>query len=361
MGLFTDATGDDNYKAVGVGSGETKDDDDQAMTGLGITSTDGIASFVVRETKPTVTLSSLSPSGSAVVGRSEVLRFNIAASSNEDVVLSKFTFKMSATDNGGDGDLDWNTCDTDNPAGPIDLSDFDLYNLTDDGTTTTLDLSATDTHNAATVAGMNGAASSPWTLLTTTGVVCTTTDDIQDVGFVHLKLPTTEIVPAGLTKTFALYFDSTGASASTDDSVRFDIPSDPITGTYLEIDSASNEATTGLAHGEANLAVADSALFAVGDVIVYDDLSVGAGVTATDERMLVTALTDGTNLAVVRGYMGTDQTATALSTTDDDIFRLPTSMLWKDDGVAGHTGSVDDFWGSYLVDSLTVSGNTLVY
>jgi hypothetical protein len=359
MGLFIDTTTDDNFKAVGVGSGSTLDDDDQA-TAIGDDSVtaDGVHSFVVRETKPTITLSSLSPSGSAVVGRSEVLRFNVAASSNEDVVLSRLTFKLSATDNGGDADLDWNTCDTDNPAGPMDLSEYDFYNLTDDGTSTTLDLSSSDTHNT-TVAHMTAGTNNPWTFLTSDGALCGATDDTSDVAFVVLRLPTTEVIPKGVTKTFALYFDSTGASASTDDSIRFDLPTDPIVGTYITVANASNEATTGLAAAEGSLEVDASSAFAVGDVIVYDAADDGVG--AADERMLVTALTDADTIAVVRGYLGTNQTATADSTNADDIFRLPGAFTWKDDGVTGHTGSVDDFWGAYLVDNLTLSGNTLVF
>ena len=365
MGLFVDTTNDDNYKAVGIGSGVTLDDDDQGALGNDEVTTDGLHTFVVREAKPTITLSALSPSGSAVVGRSEVLRFNIAASSNEDVVVSKMTFKLSVTDNGGDGTADWNTCDTNDPAGVMDLSDFDLYNLTDDGTTTTLDLSSTDTHNAATVAGMNGAASSPWTLLTTTAVVCTTTDNSQDVGFVHIKLPTTEVIPSGATKTFALYFDSTGASASTDDSVRFDIPTDPIASTFLEVDSASDETTGGFTSAEKVMIVADSALFAVGDVVVLDaDGTGGDGVDAGDERMLIVELPSATTITVVRGYLGSIVTLDAATTATDDLLRLASSFLWKDDGVTGHTSTTltsDDFWGSYLVDNLTVSGGTLVF
>ena len=364
MAFFSDSTNDDNFKAVGVGSGVTLDDDDQAATGLGITSADGVATHVVKETKPTITLSSLSPSGSAVVGRSEVLRFNVAASSNEDVVLSRMTFKFNGTDNGVGTDAtsaSWNECDTDNPATVMDPSDYDFYNLTDDGTSTTLDASSSDTHNT-TIAHMSAGTNNPWTFLLTTGGVCTSTDSTQDVGFVALRLPTTEIIPAGETKTFALYFDSTGASASTDDSVRFDLPTDPIVGTFIEVDGGSAEVTTGFAATDTTLEVDASSAYSIGDVLVLDaDGTGGDGVDADDERLLVTALTDADTITVVRGYLGTNRVAAADPTATDDIFRLPSGLFWKDDGVTGHTGSADDFWGAYLVDNLTVSGGTLVF
>jgi hypothetical protein len=366
MGLFVDTTNDDNFKAVGVGSGSTLDDDDQGAVGDDVVGTDGIHTFVVMETKPTVTLSSLSPSGSAVVGRSEVLRFNIAASSNEDVVLSTLMFKMSATDNNGDDATDWTDCDTDDPALAMDLSDFDLYNLTDDGTTTTLDLSSSATHNT-TLAHMAAGTNNPWTLLLATGGICTSTT--ATAGFVNLKLPTTEVIPAGSTKTFALYFDSTGASASSDDSVRFDLPTDPIAGTFFYVDNASN--VSDLAITSTTLAVDAGTAFAVGDVISYDaDDSANGGSTGTpdtdEEYMLVTGISTN-DLTVVRGYMGsTMEAADADADSDeyedtDGIFRIPGSMLWKNDGVTGASGSADDFWGSYLVDNLTVSGGTLVF
>jgi hypothetical protein len=366
MGLFVDTTNDDNYKAVGVGSGTTFDDDDQGAVGDDIATTDGIHTFVVRETKPTVTLSSLSPSGSAVVGRSEVLRFNVAASDNEDVVLSRMTFKINATDISGDGTDDWANCDNAADAGEMAPQDFDIYNLTDDQTTTTLDLDSDSDQNDS-LTEMAAGTDSPWTLLKTTGAICDATE--ADVGFVHLRLPTTETIPQGLTKTFALYLDTTGAGASVDDSIRLDIPSDPITGTFLYVDNASNSAD--LAITSSTLAVDDGTAFAVGDILSYDadDSATGgtSGSPDTDEEyMLVTAI-DTNDLTVVRGYLGsTMEAADADADSDeyevtDGIFRMPGSFLWKDDGVTGHTGSVDDFWGSYLVDNTTVSGGTLVF
>lgn len=353
MGLFVDTTGDDNFKAIGVDSGSTLDDDDQGAIGNDAVGTDGIHTFVVKETKPTITLSSSSPSGSAVVGRSEVLRFNVAASANEDVVLNTLTFAISSTDNSAIVGGSWNACDTDQDGTEMKPSDFDLYNLTDDGTTTTLDLSSVATQNSS-VTQMAAGTTSPWTILKSTGAICDATE--AAAAFVHLTLPASEIIPKGQTKTFALYFDATGASSSADDSIRFDIPTDPIVGTYLSVANASNDGS--LAATATTLNVDSGTAFAVGDVIVYDAADDGVG--AADERMLITGISTNA-LTVVRGYMGTQLTATGDVANTDDVFRMPGSMLWKDDGVTGSAGGADDFWGSYLVDNLTLSGNTLVF
>lgn len=353
MGLFVDTTNDDNYKAVGVGSGETLDDDNQGAIGDDVVSTDGVHTFVVKETKPTVSLSSLSPIGAAVVGRSEALRFNIAASSNEDVVLNSLTFAIQSSDNDPIAGGSWNACDTDQDGTEMNPSDFDLYNLTDDGTTTTLDLSSTSSQNSS-VTQMAAGTTSPWTILKSTGAICDATE--ATASFVHLTLPTSEVIPKGTTKTFALYFDSTGADAGADDVIRFDIAVDPITSTYLTVSNASNDSS--LAPTSTTLNVDSGTAFAVGDVIVYDAADDGVG--AADERMLITGISTNA-LTVVRGYLGTALTATGAVANTDDIYRLPGSMLWKDDGVSGTTGGADDFWGSYLVDNLKLSGNTLQF
>lgn len=357
LGLFVDTTNDDNYKAVGVSSGVTKDDDDQGAIGDDGVATDLVHTFVVKETKPTIDRSALSPSGGASVGRSEVFRFNVTANSNEDVVLNTMTFAISSTDNAAAA-VPWNACDTDQAGSEMNPGDFDIYNLTDDGTSTTLDLSSVTTQNTSITAMASGAVS-PWTILKTTGAIC---DATQARGaFVHLTLPTSEVIPKGSTKSFALYFDSTGASSNLNDTVRFDLPTDPIVGTYLTVSNASNDSA--LAPTATTLNVDAGTSFAVGDVIVYDAADDGVG--TADERMLITAISTNA-LKVVRGYLGTVLTATGTVGTSDDIFRLPGSLMWKDDGVAGTTvitgnGSADDYWGSYLVDNMTVSGFTLEY
>ncbi|MFA5946156.1 MAG: hypothetical protein WC802_04590 [Patescibacteria group bacterium] len=341
MGLFVDTTNDDNYKIVGAGSGATLDDDDQAAVGNDPFSTDGVATFVVKETKPTITLSASSPSGSAVVGRSEVLRFNVAASANEDVVLQELIFKLSTTDNAPIATASWNACDTDQDLGEMRTSDFDLYNLTTDGTSTTLDTADAD-----------------WTLMKASGAVCDTTE--ASVGFARITLPSVEIVPKGVSQTFALYIDTTGASSSSDDSIRVDLPTDPINSTYLVVNDAGM-ATASLAATATSFDVDGGlgASYTVGDILVLD-VDDNSLFSSGDEAMLVTLVATDT-ISVVRGYLNTLHAIAANVSVNDAILRMPSSLVWKDDGVTGVTGSVDDFWGSYLVDNLTVNGGTLVF
>jgi hypothetical protein len=350
MGLFVDTTGDDNFKASGVGSGETKDDDDQGAIGDDLASTDGIATFVVRETKPTITLSSSSPSGSSVVGRAEVLRFNVAAASNEDVVLETIMFKMNSTDIGG---TNWNQCDSDvvDRTTVTTGADFDLYNLTDDGTTTTLDLSSsTDDNDSMTE--IAASTDNPWTLFGTDGVACGTTG--ADVGFVRLDLPTAEVIPAGSTKTFALYFDSTGASASSDDSLRFDLAADPVVSTF--IDSGADIADASLTITDTSITLGSANVLLVGDVVCFSGANTVCD--AGEEKALVTGAVTTVTPTFARGYLGTNA---VLPVTTQNVVRIPGSLLWSDDGSAAVTTSYQEYWGSYLVDNLTVSGGTLVF
>ncbi len=358
-----DNSGTESFKAIGVGSGVTLDEASSGIADLGAAASDGIAAFVVKESKPTVSISTLSPSGSSVAGRLEVLRFNVAAASNEDVVLSRMIFKVNSKDTAAAVD-GWSQCDNAADAGEMAPQDFDIYNLTDDGTTTTLDLSASSDQNDS-LAEMMAGTDSPWTLLKTTGAICDSTE--AEVGFVAFRFPTTEVIPKGVTKTFAVYVDVSEADDT--DSIRLDIPSDPISSTLFYVDNASNVAD--LAITSSTLAVDAGTAFAIGDVISYDaDDSANGGSSGTpdtdEEYMLVTGISSN-DLTVVRGYMGsTMEAADADADSDeyevtDGIFRIPGSFLWKDDGITGHTGGADDFWGSYLVDNLTVSGNTLVF
>lgn len=324
-----DNSGSESFKATGAGSGFTLDESSAGAVDIGddAFATDGVPSFVVRETKPVITLSSSSPSGSAVVGRSEVLAFNVAASSNEDVVLKNIIFKLNSTAN----TPGWNECD-----GSVSAGDFDLYNFTMDGTSTTLE-----------------ASDSEWSLLTATGTVCST----EVVAFAKLTLATPEVIAKGSSNTFKLYFDSTGASASSDDSIRVDLATDPIVSTLIALGTARTvsgahtiTATTLTASGV--LDTTASSAVAVGDILAF----------AGTERALVTAYTPGASTAtIVRGYLGTTPAALV---GGEAITRMPGSLLWQDDGstsVASAALSVQEYWGSYLVDNLTVNGGTLVF
>lgn len=146
-----------------------------------------LESFETHVTKPTVTLSVLSPSGGNVPGYSEVLRFNVAASSGGDVGVEELVFQLSSTDNSGSG---WNTCEL--------IGDIDLYNLTIDGTSVALD--------------------GEWELYGADGFPCSAGEVVSYVVFTGADL-----VPASMSYTFAVHADTMGASAATDDAIRLDI------------------------------------------------------------------------------------------------------------------------------------------
>lgn len=335
--LFLDATNYDNFRVVGQGSGTVLDDDDPTSSNT------GLSAYVIQETKPTVSLASGSPSGAKVPGLDEVLRFTIAASSNEDVVVDEVIFKMVSTDNNGEassGD-DWNEC---NASGASVDADFSLYDYADLGTE--LDTS-----------------SSAWNLLGSTGANCESTAN-TDIAFVQLELVAADdlVVAAGTTKTFSLWFDSTGASATNDDSVRFDVPADPIASAY--IDSGAFD-VNGAVTGEATTTLTidtGSSRPTHGDVVC---LSSGT-CAAADEVVLVTNIDDdtATTLYVSRGYLGRNRGGSGATVADNtELDYLPSSFVWYDDGST--TDDTDNFEdevaGSFLVDNLPLIGGTIIF
>ena len=332
--VLDDGTGE--LRAVGQGSGQTLAD--SAVTTVDTAGTT-MNKFVVRETKPTIALSSSSPSGAKVVGDQEVLRFNVTAAAGEDVIVKNLIFKMSSTDNAA---TDWQQCDTN---GALTLpADFDIYNLSKEGTATALDVPA------------------DWTLLQTTGADCDTT--AREIGFVKLSLTTSETIPAGTTYAYALYFDSTGASSVNDDSVQFEISSDPIATAYVEVVDISDDSAITATDSAITVATDATTSFKIGDVIYYDVTDADATDSAPSERMLVTKVT-ATELTVIRGYLGTTPVTYSGVGTADDIYRLPGAMLWQDDGSAAAPSdaadSLSDYYGAHLVDSLPVTGSALSF
>lgn len=344
MALFFDVSADDNFQATGEGSGSTLDDDDAGTAlatddndGLGddVFGTDGVPTFVIKETYPSVARSSSSPSTGVAGGRPEVLRFNVSATSGEDVVMDRVIFKMTATDTTAS---DWNTCDTASPGTYVKAaSEFDIFDRSDLTT-------ALDTADAA------------WTLYKSTGLVCDGT--AADLTFVRVTFSSDEVVPAGTTKTYSLYMSAAGASAD-NDSVLFEIVNDPIISTLPAIDA------DGLA--EDNLAATDTTIsveagtgstYAIGDILCLDTDN-GNTCGSTEERVLVVNIATD-DLTVVRGYLGTVPDTTSANDTDDSIHGTPGSFLWKDDGVSGSIGTQDDWWGAYLVDITDFSGASSV-
>lgn len=375
---FSDAnnSGSEAFNAYGVGSGTQWTEASAGVADIGAAAfgTDGIATFVVRETKPTVSLSSLSPSGASIPGLSEVLRFNVAASSNESVVLDQITFKVTSTDVGANN---WNQCDIDLATAPahIDDSELSIYNLTK-SSSTTLDTSDTD-----------------WTLWDTTGAVCTGT--AGELGFVTIEFPSAEIVPNGSTYTYSLKMDTTGATVGSD-SIRVDIVSDPTVSAFLATATADDVNDTVLGPAVAYGAVAiDNSIsvdvgteFFMGDVLCADYAGEGT-CASTEEKMLLVSCTEtaasgngsngllcagagATTLTVVRGYMnslaGFDDNDGGVVTAGADsvvvgaeYMRAPGAFVWQDDGADAVTSASTERFGAYLVDSLELNGGTLVF
>ncbi len=334
MGLFVDTTNDDNYKAVGAGSGTTLDDDDQGAIGDDAYATDGIATFVVRETKPTITLSSSSPSGAKVPGDQEALRFNVAASANEDLVFKNILFKISASDNATSL---WDDCDTDATATTLDAGDFDFYNLSEQGTAQALDVDA------------------DWTGMTATGANCTTTTG--DLVWERLSLTTEEIVPKGQTYTYSLWVDASLASAANDDSLQVELATDPILASASFL-TASDLTESNVTSTDTTLSVTSGAAYAVGDVICMDTADDACG--AADEKMLVVGIATN-DLTVVRGYLATAPDTGSLNDAADDVDRVPGAFLWQDDGTTAVTTGAEERYGAHLVDNLPVTGGALVF
>ncbi|OGL70377.1 hypothetical protein A3C17_04255 [Candidatus Uhrbacteria bacterium RIFCSPHIGHO2_02_FULL_53_13] len=337
--LFLDATNDDNFRAVGQGSGSVLDDDDPTSSNT------GLSAFVIHETKPTISLASGSPSGAKVPGLDEVLRFTVAASSNEDVVVDEAIFKMVSTDNNGAtaAGSDWNECSSAVSGNSVD-ADFSLYDYTDLGTE--LDTS-----------------SSAWNLLSSTGANCEATADTS-IAFVQLELVAADdlVIAAGTTKTFSLWFDSTGASATNDDSVRFDIPADPIASAYIDSGAFDvNGAVTGEDTTTLTIDTGSSRPLH-GDVVC---LSSGT-CASTDEIVLVTNIDDDTATAlyVSRGYLGRNRGGSGATVADNtELDYLPSSLVWYDDGSTTDDTDAfeDEVSGSYLVDNLPLIGGTIIF
>lgn len=188
----TDGVTDVVFKAVGASSGDSLDESDLDY---------GIAAnkMVVRKTKPTINLASGSPSGASIPGLGEVLRFNVAADSRGFVTLNQVTFKVtsSATTTG------WEQCDGGSDIGAA--SKWEVYDMSD--SSEKLDDDA------------------DWSFVESDGSACEATDKLAFavLSFDGGATPAEEI-GAGETRTYIVRVDTTGASSSSDDSIRIDIP-----------------------------------------------------------------------------------------------------------------------------------------
>lgn len=195
IGFILDPTAPGSLLAIGQTSGSSITTTDSGMVATA-------NSMVIRKTKPMVVLSSLSPSGAAVPGMNEVLRFNVSATSKGELVLQRLMFRVQSSDN---SNSNWNGCET---LGLGNATKWDLYNLTRDPVTP-----------------LNGdVIGSGWNFYDSSGTTCA---NGQDVVYAVLDLGVgqapVQYIGAGTTDTYSLKVDTTGASSGADDNFRLDI------------------------------------------------------------------------------------------------------------------------------------------
>ncbi len=308
------SAGTGDFVAYGADSGAKLSESDISALSSG-------EQFVVRETAPTFSLSSDSPTSGS--GITEVLRFNVAANSNQDVVLDQLVFEINSTDNGG---TDWNTCSA-AASNEFTSSSFILYDY-DDLTT---------------------ALAASKVMMESDGDGCDTSSSDNPVKYIRFDLATPEVVAAGSTKTYSLYVDTTYASTAADDLIYARLVADPITSTYVSTGYAVSD-TSGVA-------VTDTSVTFDGTLTANTEITAGDLIKIDSEVMLVTA-NSSNELTVVRGYLGTTVATHADNAT---ISRLPSTVLWEDDGDTTTSTDTDQYWGSYLVDGLNVTGHTITF
>ena len=127
--------------------------------------------------------------------------FDVSADSNEMVMLNEVVFELNTSDDAGS---DWNLCDIDGSANGLQPLHFSLYDVSDFSRPLDVDVD--------------------WTMLANDLTVCT--EDTDVVQYLVLDLSNELEIDAGATKSYSLYMDTSGASATQDDSVRVDIPRD---------------------------------------------------------------------------------------------------------------------------------------
>lgn len=326
-----DNSGNENFKAVGAGSGTT-------LGETAISDTDGNMHHIV-EGLPTLSLHANSPSGDGFTPGTgtELLRFTVLAE-GEDVVLSEIIFDISTTDNGSN---DWNQCDTTSPGSDVrEAADFDFFDAADDGN----ELEGSD---------------SDWTLLKETGADCDGT--AADLGFVQLELSTPEVIAEDDSTTFILEMNTTNASSSANDSVSVEIPEDPIVAVTGFLAAGQDLTTAVTDYTDKSLDIDSSNPFGRGDIVCLEDEDDDStDCAAANEKVLVQD-TSSLNFYVNRGYLGTTTDETVTASTD--LSYLPSSFVWFDDGDSTPTGGATEnaIQGSYLVPGLPLDGGNIVF
>ncbi|MFA5945713.1 MAG: hypothetical protein WC802_02280 [Patescibacteria group bacterium] len=204
LGITMDFTAPGSFQAVAATSGFT-------VTESSMSNFQPSGTFILRKTRPTITLSSASPSGPArpdAHGYSEILRFNVSAAPTGDVTVTNLRFNIHSTDTTNSG---WNSCGpfTTNgrPATVTDLTTghtftTELFGMTPDG------IHHCGYDNNAVV-------------------------DTINVNFLDSSLHSEFLVSAGTTHTYSLMLDTAGAKPG--DSVSASIPYSPANYSSLDL------------------------------------------------------------------------------------------------------------------------------
>ncbi|MFA5945711.1 MAG: hypothetical protein WC802_02270 [Patescibacteria group bacterium] len=236
FGLDLDFTTANGFKAVAQTSGHT-------VTESSMGASIHADTLTLRKTRPYLSLSSASPSGASVPGRSEVLRFNIWTAPGGPVALQQIMFRLMSTSNEARG---WNACS--NFGG-----DANRWQIRDFSTGTAL-----------------GDASN-WRILSADGTAC----NASNPGIATYAIVTFNQATGGLlaiptsssgAKALSVWFDSTGASSSQDDTIRLEIV-DELTANATNNDSIRwTDADTGVTNIDGQYITSPSI---VGGTLVY--------------------------------------------------------------------------------------------
>lgn len=187
------------FDAVGATSGAS-------YTEADVSAVVSTPEMTVRESKPQFSFAT-SPTTSIAPGVAEVFRFNIAADSGGGVNVTQLLFKVSTTDNDASG---WNVCGDGTLPRFAKASLWNLYDLALDPS-----VPVSDTKD--------------WTFLKEDGRPCKGSTDPVAYAVLSLNTDATHAgfaLFAGSAATYALKVDTTGASASSDDSIRIELMSE---------------------------------------------------------------------------------------------------------------------------------------
>jgi len=184
--------------------------------------------MVLRKTRPYFSLSASSPSGSSVPStQQEVLRFNVSAAPGGSVPLRQIMFRLNATDNDSTG---WNNCGDGAVTKRLGTgAKWLVKNLT----------------TGAVVSDLGD-----WSILKADGNACGQSVSPATYAVVNFGASMATGFPVILpqtssTMTFALYLDTSGASANSDDTIQASIVSESTANETLHASLLWDDADTG--------------------------------------------------------------------------------------------------------------------